>query len=562
MHLITNTGKTGSVTIVSNLSLLSARGLSKFYGDRRILTDVSVAASPGHRLGVVGENGIGKSTLLRLLAGVEEPDAGDVQRPTDCGFLTQELPYPAETPIQAMVDDALAEIRTVKATLDALSLQMADAPDDVAALTRYGELLEWAQDHDLWNADHRAELVLAGLHLDDLPMDRRLVNLSGGQCARLGLAMLLIRQPQALVLDEPTNHLDDEAIEFLEQQLVNLPGAVVLASHDRVFLNQVCTAIFDLEAGRDGITRYGGSYADYLTAKAVERLRWEQQYATEQEELDELRTSVRTTARQVNHDRPMKDNNKVAYDRHGGRVQRQISRRVRNAQQRLDELTETQVRKPPTPLTFAGALTAKPNGTTIAVSLRHVRIGTRLQIEQLDITTTDRLLVVGPNGAGKSTLLQVLACHLTPDDGYVGQARGIRITMLDQEVDFPDPTVTARRYYHDTAGADAIGLSKLGLLPPRDVNRPVGVLSTGQRRRLALAMVIAHPPDVLLLDEPTNHLSLALIEELEDALRCAPGGVVIASHDRWLRRGWSGQTLALADGRPVDNAVTGAAPTS
>jgi macrolide transport system ATP-binding/permease protein len=430
IRFITKTGKMGSATIVPNISLLSARGLSKFYGDRHILTDVSVAASSGHRLGVVGENGIGKSTLLRLLAGVEEPDAGDVQRPTDCGFLTQELPYPPETSIRAMVDDALAEIRSVKATLDALSVQMADVPDDTATLTRYGELLEWAQDHDLWDADHRAELVLAGLHLDYLPMNRQLASLSGGQCARLGLAMLLIRQPQTLILDEPTNHLDDEAIEFLEQQLVNLPGAVVLASHDRVFLDRVCTAILDLEEGRDGITRYRGAYSDYLTAKGVERLRWEQQYTAEQEELDELRTSVRTTARQVNHDRPMKDNNKVAYDRHGSRVQRQISRRVRNAQQRLDELLESQVRKPPTPLSFAGTLTAKPNGTTTAVSLRHVQVGTRLQIEQLDVTTAERLLIIGANGAGKSTLLQVLAGRLTPDNGYVGQTQNVRIKLL------------------------------------------------------------------------------------------------------------------------------------
>ncbi|MDQ1293325.1 MAG: macrolide transport system ATP-binding/permease protein [Actinomycetota bacterium] len=533
---------------MSHLSLLSARAVSKFYGDRRVLSDVSLAASPGHRLGVVGENGVGKSTVLRLLAGVEDADDGDVQRPSDCGYLTQELPYPPHTRVRAMVDDALVESRSVKTELDSLTEHIAEHPNDGAALARYGELLDWAQDHDLWNADHRAELVLAGLHLDTLPLDRQLNSLSGGQRARLGLALLLIRRPQALILDEPTNHLDDEAIEFLEQQLVRLPGAVVLASHDRVFLDQVCTAVLDLEEGREGITRYGGNYMDYLAAKQVERLRWEQQYALEQEELSELRTSVRTTARQVNHDRSATDNNKIAYDRHGGRVQRQISRRVRNAQQRLDELSENQVRRPPTPLSFRGTLTAEPTDRRVAVSLRHVEVGTRLTIDHLDITTAERLLVVGPNGAGKSTLLQVIAGHLAVDSGYVGRTKNIRIKLLAQEVEFPDPRITARQYYQDVVGPDATDLSRLGLLPPRDANRPIGVLSTGQRRRLALAVLIANPPDVLLLDEPTNHLSLTLVEELEEALRSAPGGVVVASHDRWLRREWTGTTLTLPEG--------------
>ncbi|HEX8866881.1 MAG TPA: ATP-binding cassette domain-containing protein, partial [Lentzea sp.] len=475
--------------------------------------------------------------------GVEEPDDGVVQRPADCGFLWQELPFRAGAVVQDVLDDALAEIRAAAARLDELSLTL----DSPAALAEYGDLLEWAQDHDLWDADRRAELVLAGLGLSDVEGARPLDTLSGGQRSRVALAALLIRQPRALLLDEPTNHLDDEAVSFLEQLLSRLPGTVVVASHDRVFLDEVCTDIVDLDPARDGVTRYGGTYTDYLEAKRLERVRWEQQFAQEQDELASLRVSVEVTAHQVNHQRVMKDNNKVAYDRHGGRVQKQISRRVRNAQQRLDELTRTQVRRPPAPLRFNGAMTGEVRLGQFALSLRDVRLSGRLDIGRLDVPASSRLMITGPNGAGKSTLLRILAGALTPDAGDVRRARGVRVGLLEQDVVFPDLSRSARQLYAQVSSP--IPLSQLGLLASGDLDRPVGELSIGQRRRVALALLIARPPDVLLLDEPTNHLSLSLASELEDALQAAPGAVVIASHDRWLRRNWEGPELALRSGR-------------
>jgi macrolide transport system ATP-binding/permease protein len=534
---------------MSNIPFLHARDLVKAYGDRRVLDGVSLTASPGQRLGLVGDNGVGKSTLLRLLAGDEEPDAGTVSRPPDCGFLLQELPFGPDSTVRHVIDDALADIRAARQRLDDLGQKMADDPDNAELLAEYGDVLEWAQDHDVWDADRRAELVLAGLGLADVDPNRLLSAFSGGQRSRLGLAALLIRQPRAMLLDEPTNHLDDEAVTFLEQQLNRLPGTVVVASHDRVFLDAVCTDILDLDPARGGATRFGGAYTDYLAAKRAERARWEQQYVEEQQELAELKDSVQVTAHQVNHHRVIKDNNKVGYDRHGGRVQKQISRRVRNAQQRLDELTRTQVQRPPQPLRFKAELTGKPVQDQLALSLRHVRLPGRLQLDQLDVTTSARLMVQGGNGAGKSTLLKVLAGKLTPESGVVHRARGVRVGLLEQDVRFADPAKSPRQIYAAAAGQEAVALSQLGLLAGRDLDRPVGQLSIGQRRRLALAVLIARPPEVLLLDEPTNHLSLGLTEELEQALRSAPGAVVIASHDRWLRRTWEGAELVLADGK-------------
>jgi macrolide transport system ATP-binding/permease protein len=407
----------------------------------------------------------------------------------------------------------------------------------------YGEVLEWAQAHDIWDADRRVALVLDGLGLGGLAPDRQVGSLSGGQRSRLGLAALLIRQPGALLLDEPTNHLDEEAMAFLEGRLSRLPGVVVLASHDRVFLDAVCTDIVDLDPARGGITRYGGAYTDYVVAKRAERVRWQQQYESEQDELKELKHAVSVTARTVAHDRSSRDNDKFIYAFKGARVQKQISRRVRNAQQRLDELTRAQVRKPPEPLRFSGALTAAPTADKLALSLRDVRVEGRLDIGRLDVVTNERLMVSGLNGAGKSTLLKVLAGQLDPDSGEVRRARGVRVGMLDQDVVFADPLKTARQLY-----SGPVSLTDLGLVAPRDMDRPVGRLSVGQRRKLALALLIGRPPEVLLLDEPTNHLSLSLVEELEDALQEAPGAVVIASHDRWLRRSWAGAEVVLRAG--------------
>ncbi|EHR51053.1 ATPase component of ABC transporters with duplicated ATPase domain [Saccharomonospora marina XMU15] len=518
-----------------------------------VLTGVDFTASAGQRVGLVGENGAGKTTLLRLLAGRLQPTSGTVGGGTvgggtvggdDIGLLTQELPLPPSATIAEVIDGALAHLRTVARRLDCLGERLAGHPDDQDALSEYGRVLEWAQTHELWDADRRAALVCAGLGVGHLDNERTLGTLSGGQRSRLALAALLVRRPRTLLLDEPTNHLDDEAMEFLQRHLAGLTGIVVLSSHDRVFLDAVCTHIVDLDPALGGLTRYRGRYSDYLLAKRAERARWEQRHAEEQRELRRLRHAVAVTSRDINHDRPPRDNAKLAYDFKTGRVQRQISRRVRDARRRLAELEHTQVSKPPPPLRFAGALTAGSVPPRL-LSARGVEVPGRLRLDELVIEGTSRLLVTGGNGTGKSTLLAVLAGRLRPARGEVWRSDGLRTALLEQDVTFADHTRTPRELYSRRAGPDAPALPELGLLSPRDVDRPLGELSVGQRRRLALALLLADPPQLLLLDEPTNHISPTLAEELTEALGSAPGAVVVASHDRWLRRGWQGREFAV-----------------
>lgn len=543
---------------MSGISFLRADDLVKSYGGRRVLDEVSFIASPGQRVGLVGENGAGKSTLLRVLAGVVEPDSGTVLRPKSFGVWWQEPVFAPGTCVRDVLDDALSEIRVVTARLDNLGEHMAGGENNPALLAEYGDLLNWAQDHGLWDADRRAELVLAGLGVSFPDTGRQVSSLSGGHRRRLGLAALLIGQPEAVLLDEPTNHLDDEAIEFLEHHLSGLPGIVVVASHDRVFLNQVCTHIIDLDPClTGGVTRYTGAYTEYREAQRLERVRWEQQYVAEQEELARMRHVVTVTAHSVSHARAIKDNNKMAYGNQGDRVHQQISRRVRNARNRLDALNADQVRKPPAPLRFNATLAKKPFTDRVAVTMRKVRLDNRLDIDTLDIGIADRVMVTGLNGSGKSTLLAMLAGRLAPHTGQILRAPGLEIGLLEQHTVFPDYQQSPRNIYHQAVNTGnknvqpPVPLAQLGLLPPQDLDRPVGQLSMGQQRRIALAILLAYPPNMVLLDEPTNHLSLSLIEELQDAMKTTPGALVVASHDRWLRRTWNGTVITIANGRII-----------
>ncbi|MEU5564877.1 ABC-F family ATP-binding cassette domain-containing protein [Micromonospora musae] len=530
---------------------LIANDLVRIRGTRRVLDGISLTAAPGHRIGLIGENGTGKTTLLRILAGADEPDNGTVTRPPDLGFLHQELPFTPTATVAEILDDALREARSDLADLDRLGTALASATEEseehAQLLAAYGETLERAQDRDAWDADRRARTVLAGLGLDGIPHDRTLATLSGGQRGRLALAALLIRRPAALLLDEPTNHLDDAAATFCEEQLRTMPGVVVVATHDRAFLDAVCTDLVDLDPAVDGPVRFGGNYTAYLATKRAEAERWRRRHDEEQQQLAELRVAAAVTGHQVAHGRAPRDSEKMGYGHTAGRVQNQISRRVRDASRRLETLERHQVAAPPEPLRFHTPLLATAGGDEFAVTVRRMVVPGRLRLDRLDVTADDRLLVSGPNGAGKSTLLAVLAGRLAAE-GTVRRRPGLRVGLLTQGTSFDDSRRTAREIFTAAVGpvrAEEVPLPSLGLLAAADLDRPVAALSVGQRRRLALALLVADPPELLLLDEPTNHLSPQLCDELEEALGAGPGAIVLASHDRRLRSRWQGREITL-----------------
>lgn len=528
---------------LSPVAALVARDLSKAYGDRMVLDGVDLVVSPGLPLGLVGENGVGKSTLLRLLAGVEGADAGQVARPDDLAYLAQDPEFADGATIADVLEDALAPLHDVVARLESLAASL----DDVESAEAYSRLLEWAVLHDAWGADRRAAEAADRLGLGTLAREQEVAAMSGGQRSRLALAALVARRPTCVLLDEPTNHLDDAAVEFLESFLVDLPGVVLVASHDRTFLENVCAQIVDLDPSHfgtdgEGGNRFTGGYSAYLDAKRQARARWEQAFLDQQDELNALRDTAKGSARQVAHNRPPRDNDKFIYYGKGQKVAKTVSRRVRDTERRIEVLERNQVPKPPKPLTFRGAVApAVTHGR--AVQVRDLVVTGRVHVPLLDVAGGEHLLVTGANGSGKSTLLKVLAGRVSPTSGTAA-VNARRVGFLPQDVTFRHPERTPHQVYDGLTGSPT-PLGDLGLLHPRDLSRPVGALSHGQQRRLALAVLVAERPDVLLLDEPTNHISLALAEELEESLRRSPGTVVVASHDRWLRRSWGGRTIAL-----------------
>ncbi|MFF8540301.1 ribosomal protection-like ABC-F family protein [Streptomyces werraensis] len=529
---------------------ITARSVTKSYNGRLVLDAVTCTLTTGERTGIVGENGSGKTTLLRLLAGAEQPDSGTLTVHADggIGYLAQDGSLPAHHTVQQAVDDALSDLRAMQARMRHLETVMAGHEGNNAqVLAEYGDLLTAFELRGGYEADARVERALHGLGLAHLPRDRAVGDLSGGEQVRLRLAALLAASPEVLLLDEPTNHLDDQALTWLEDHLRTRPGTTVAVSHDRTFLDRVATTLLEVDGDRRTVTRYGNGYTGYLAENAVARRRWELEYARWETEVAAQREAAAVTARRVAPGRAMKDGNKMAYDRAAGRVQQSVAGRVRNAEERLRRLLATPVPKPPEPLSFTPT---PPNGGRLrgtVLEATGVAVTGRLAATDLTVKAGERLLITGPNGTGKSTLLTVLAGRLAPDTGQITR-RG-RIGHLPQEPAPGRPGETVLQAFarglpgHPDDHTET--LLALGLFTADRLTTPVTDLSTGQRQRLALARLLSRPSDVLLLDEPTNHLSPALVEDLEQALTDYPGTILLVSHDRRLRSGWTGTRLPL-----------------
>jgi macrolide transport system ATP-binding/permease protein len=519
-------------------------------GDRLLLDEVSLTVRPGERLGIVGENGAGKSTLLRLLAGLEAPDEGEAVTFAErgAGLLAQTPQLPQDRTVGDAVNAALAELRAVEDRLRVLEAGLGSTDD--AALAEYGDLLTVFELRGGYEADARVDKALHGLGLARIGRERVLGSLSGGEQARLQIACLIAAAPEVMLLDEPTNHLDESALAWLEGALLAHGGTVVAVSHDRLFLERIATSVLEVDADRRTVVRYGGGYAGFRAEHAAARVRWEQEYAQWCEERERLEEYTGTTAHAVAQGRAMQDRNKMAYGRAGNRVQASVSSRVRNAQERMRRMDEEPVARPPEPIRFVARPVAGAAGGTL-VALDGARVAGRLAVDALTVEAGQRLLIHGGNGAGKSTLLRLMAGVAQPDEGTVTR-RG-RIGYLAQEIPVHRPTERVLTAFGTglplTEDEQEELLLSFGLFRPHELRVPVGALSAGQRRRLALARLLARPADLLLLDEPANHLALALVEELEEALDRWTGALVVVSHDRLLRRRFTGEIRRMEAGR-------------
>ena len=497
---------------------ISARNVSKSYAAVQVLDRVSLVVSPGDRVGIVGPNGIGKSTLLRVLAGLEHPDHGEVVRAGAVGYLPQE----AEAREGETVRGYLARRTGVGAAeheLDALAARLDAEPelahDYTEALERY--LLLGGEDFD----------ARAGAVLDDVGLgrraDRELASLSGGEAARAALAAILLARFDVFLLDEPTNNLDFAGLDRLERFFDGLAAGVVLVSHDRSFLDRTITRVVELEAETRRVHEYAGTWTDYEAARMRARARHEAAYADfvgERDHYSSLLAHRRDEARAGG----------AMADRRGTNA---LRGKVGQAKNRLARLEE--VEKPWSPwrlqLQFSSA---PPAGTIAELAGAVVEAGSfRLGPVDLELSFADRVAIVGANGSGKTTLLRALAGELPLSRGSRRVGAATVFGELNQARDL-------------FTGVLLDDVTRLSALPPTeartllakfalgadDVERPAASLSPGERTRAALALLAARGVNCLILDEPTNHLDLEAIEELETALADYDGCLVVVTHDR------------------------------
>ncbi|MEU6010327.1 TlrC/CarA/OleB/SrmB family ABC-F type ribosomal protection protein [Streptomyces sp. NPDC047453] len=535
-------------------SQLSLQNVTRRYDDHVVLDDVSLSIKPGERAGIVGDNGAGKSTLLRLIAGQDRPDNGElaVVALGGLGYLAQSLALPPEAGVQDAVDVALSDLRDLEARMrhaEAALKGLAGA-ELTAALDAYADLVARYEARAGYEADARVDIALHGLGLPGLARDRPLGTLSGGERSRLALAATLASQPELLLLDEPTNDLDDQAVGWLEAHLRAHRGTVLAVTHDRVFLERVTTTILEVDEGK--VTRYGDGYDGYLATKAAERRRRLQEYADWRTELARNQKLAATNVARLD---AIPRKLPFAVFGHGGFRSRGRGHgamvRIRNAKERVERLTDNPVAPPPEPLVFGARMTTADGRTSqAAAELTGIRVEGRLQVPSLRIGGEERLLVTGPNGAGKTTLMRVLAGELQPDEGTV-RTRGRVGHLRQEETPWPTGLTVPQAFAYGRAGdldEHTDHLLSLGLFSPADLRLKVCELSYGQRRRIELARLVSEPVDLLLLDEPTNHLSPALVEELEGALACYQGAVVVVSHDRRMRSRFTGRHMELNAG--------------
>ncbi len=525
------------------MPVLSARGISKAYGPQTLLSDVSLTITRGERVGLLGINGTGKSTLLRILAGKEPVDTGTVDRRRDASviFLEQEPALDPDASPRTIVEQGLAEWSAATSRYEEISHQIdLDATD--ALLHEQSSVGERIEQLGGWGRSHVVVDMLGKLGIEDI--DRPVGNMSGGERRRVALAHVLVARPTLAILDEPTNHLDATTIDWLETYLTTEhTGALLMVTHDRYVLDNVCQRIFELDRGE--LTEYRGGYSDYLEQKA-ERLAHEDR--TERNRLNFVRRETTWLRRQP---KARSTKQKARIDRAEGAIAAVPTRQPGKVDLSGLEGGASEM----------GRSVLDMEGMSITVAGRELVSGF-----ELHLVVGDRLGVIGSNGAGKTSLLRVITGELEPSKGTVKLGQRTRVALFDQararlEDDWSIIDNIAGREGAERTGAGVITFGKetmdvrsyleLFLFDGQKQRQKVGALSGGERARVALAMILRSGANLLLLDEPTNDLDVATLSSLEELLVGWPGCVIAVSHDRYFLDRVATSILAFEGGGDV-----------
>ncbi len=498
--------------------IYTMHNVRKALGDKVVLDNVTLSFYPGAKIGVVGPNGTGKSTLLKVMAGIEKPNNGDATLAKDAtvGILLQEPPLTEGKTVLENVEEGVADIKVLQARMDELGAAMGEPDADFDTLmTEMGEVQTELDARNAWDIDSQLEQAMDALRCP--PPDTMVDILSGGERRRVALCKLLLQQPDLLLLDEPTNHLDAESVQWLETHLKAYPGAVLAVTHDRYFLDNVAEWILELDRGRTH--PYEGNYSTYLDTKKA-RLQIEGRRDAKRAKILERELEW------------ARSNPKARQAKNRARLARYEE--LRTEAERTRKLDFEEINIPPGP---------RLGSTVLEVRQLVKSYGDRLLFDGLSFSLPRAGIVgvVGPNGVGKSTLFRMIVDEEEPDSGELILGDTVRISYVDQARSGLDPRKNVWELVSDGLDHIKVGsfempsrayVASFGFKGP-DQQKPAGVLSGGERNRLNLALTLKMGGNVLLLDEPTNDLDVETLQSLEDALLEFPGCAVVVSHDRW-----------------------------
>ncbi|MEA4908311.1 MAG: ABC-F family ATP-binding cassette domain-containing protein [Anaerolineaceae bacterium] len=502
------------------MSLISASNLGKSYGPVDLFTGLSFSIPQRGRIGLVGPNGVGKTTLLQILTGAEEPSQGEVQRARglSSGYLPQEAHLESQRTLWDECALAFSDLIQVQAELARLEHAMADPEQAEAALEAYGRLQADFEQRGGYTFESKIRQTLMGLGFSRADEQRPLGQLSGGQRTRALLAKLLLSSPDLLLLDEPTNHLDIQAIEWLENYLRDWDGAVLVVSHDRYFLDQVATTIWEMTPG---LETYHGNYSAYIRQRAERYQRRLEEYQAQQAFIEKEEEYIRRN------------------------IAGQNTRQAQGRRKRLERMLE-EARLAPPPGTRRLSLNLEPAARSgdLVVRTQNLAVGYAdegrplFYVPDLVLQRRECAAIIGPNGAGKTTLLKTLLGQISPLEGEAVLGASLHIGYFAQAHEGLHPDWTLMQEIEAVAPsmlpAQVRDYLARFLFTGDDVFKPVEVLSGGERGRLALACLALQGSNLLLLDEPTNHLDLPSQEVLQGILDGYSGTILLVSHDRYL----------------------------